>query len=315
MFLLRPDVKTPLDHPNERSLHTQPVPRVGGVAIMLGVTVSFVGLYFSHATQGTGTMAWLIALNCALFVISFFDDLYHLPVTIRFVAHLTVASFIVILIKDELHLWQLIVLALAIVWATNLFNFMDGADGLAGGMAIFGFGTYSVAAWDAGNVFLALISASIVIPTVVFLRFNLHPAKVFMGDAGSIPLGFLAAVLGIWGWRSNVWSWWLPLLVFSPFIVDASITLVRRVLRGEKIWQAHREHFYQRLVQLGWGHARTARAEYFLMAACASAALIFRTASTTAIALMLGLFALIYTALMLLIQRTWNKRTTPHEQT
>ena len=94
-----------------------------------------------------------------------------------------------------------------------------------------------------------------------------------MGDAGSIPLGFLSAALGILGWRAGHWPLWFPLLVFSPFVVDASLTLARRVLRGERFWQAHRSHYYQRLVQLGWGHRNTALAEYALMAACGGLAL------------------------------------------
>jgi UDP-N-acetylmuramyl pentapeptide phosphotransferase/UDP-N-acetylglucosamine-1-phosphate transferase len=86
-----------------------------------------------------------------------------------------------------------------------------------------------------------------------------------MGDVGAIPLGFLAAALGMLGWINNVWSIWLPLLVFSPFIVDATATLTKRLLRREVIWQAHREHYYQRIVQSGFGHRNTALASYGLM--------------------------------------------------
>jgi UDP-N-acetylmuramyl pentapeptide phosphotransferase/UDP-N-acetylglucosamine-1-phosphate transferase len=95
--------------------------------------------------------------------------------------------------------------------------------------------------------------------------FNFHPARIFLGDAGSISLGFLAGALGEWGWRGGVWPVWFPILVFAPFIADASITLARRLLRGERFWQAHREHYYQRMVRSGIGHARTALAWYGLM--------------------------------------------------
>jgi UDP-N-acetylmuramyl pentapeptide phosphotransferase/UDP-N-acetylglucosamine-1-phosphate transferase len=165
------------------------------------------------------------------------------------------------------------VLALATVWVTNLYNFMDGSDGLAGGMALFGFGAYALAAWLADDAVFVLVAASIATAAAAFLIFNFPPAKVFMGDAGSIPLGFLAGALGILGWRIGHWPLWFPVLVFSPFIIDASLTLARRVLRRERFWEAHRSHYYQRLVQLGWGHRNTALAEYALMAACGAIAL------------------------------------------
>ena len=117
--------------------------------------------------------------------------------------------------------WQA-VLALATMWVTNLYNFMDGSDGLAGGMALFGFGAYALSAWLAGDAVFVVVAASIAAASAAFLVFNFPPAKVFMGDAGSIPLGFLAAALGILGWRAGHWPLWFPVLVFSPFIIDAS---------------------------------------------------------------------------------------------
>ena len=86
-----------------------------------------------------------------------------------------------------------------------------------------------------------------------------------MGDAGSITLGFLAAAFGVWGWQQGDWPFWFPLLVFSPFVADATMTLFNRMRQGEKITQAHRSHYYQRLVQMGWGHRKTAVVEYVLM--------------------------------------------------
>jgi UDP-N-acetylmuramyl pentapeptide phosphotransferase/UDP-N-acetylglucosamine-1-phosphate transferase len=151
------------------------------------------------------------------------------------------------------------------VWMTNLYNFMDGSDGLAGGMALVGFSFYGIAALLTHNMPLALLNFCIAAAAASFLYYNFHPAKVFMGDSGSIPLGFLAAAMGLWGWQQGNWAVWFPLLVFSPFIVDASITLLKRTLRGDKVTEAHREHYYQRLIQLGWGHRNVALAEYVLM--------------------------------------------------
>src|SRR6476659_1011719 len=110
-----------------------------------------------------------------------------------------------------------------------------------------------------------MINFCVAAAAAAFLLFNFHPARIFMGDAGAIPLGFLAATLGVTGWINGLWPLWLPVLVFSPFIADASVTLAKRALRGEKIWQAHREHYYQRVVRAGFGHRNMALLGYILM--------------------------------------------------
>ena len=155
----------------------------------------------------------------------------------------------------------------------NLYNFMDGADGLAGGMAVIGFGTLGLAAIESAPE-LAAAGLCIAAAAGGFLWHNFHPARVFLGDAGSIPLGFLAGTLGLIGWSKGLWPLWFPVLVFSPFVVDATLTLVSRILRGRKPWQAHREHAYQRMVAGGLGHRRTALLWYLLMAASAASALL-----------------------------------------
>ncbi len=105
----------------------------------------------------------------------------------------------------------------------------------------------------------ALVCAAIVgLLLKTGLAWRLATAKVFLGDAGSISIGFLVGAFGYWGWRSHAWPIWYPAMVFAPFIGDASVTLAKRLLRGEKFWQAHREHYYRRMVRLGVGHAGTA---------------------------------------------------------
>ena len=157
---------------------------------------------------------------------------------------------------------------LAVVWMANLYNFMDGSDGLAGAMAVIGFGAYAAAAWLAGSVAVAPLLA-LATAAVPFLLRNAPPARVLLGDVGAVPLGFLAAIFGITGWQERWWPAWFPVLVFLPFIADATATLVYRLLRGARIWQAHREHYYQRLVQIGWGHGRTLALYGALMVATA----------------------------------------------
>jgi UDP-N-acetylmuramyl pentapeptide phosphotransferase/UDP-N-acetylglucosamine-1-phosphate transferase len=125
-----------------------------------------------------------------------------------------------------------------------------------------------------------------------------------MGDVGSSSLGLLAATFSLWGNQANIFPLWVAILLFSPFIVDATVTLSRRAWRGEKIWQAHRTHYYQRLVQLGWGHKRTVLCEYSLMFACAFSAIIATSLSAQLqIILMfswLGIYAILMYAVELL---------------
>ena len=124
-----------------------------------------------------------------------------------------------------------------------------------------------------------------------------------MGDAGSIPLGFLAGGFGLAGWQAGVWPAWFPVLVFSPFIVDASVTLMRRALRRQRIWQAHCEHYYQRLVRSGWGHRKTALAGYALMLACGAVAFLGASLPAAAQATLLVIAGAAYLGIVLILER------------
>ncbi|KVM04158.1 glycosyl transferase [Burkholderia ubonensis] len=249
------------DIPNDRSLHTRPTPRVGGWGI---VPVSVIVLLW-FAPQ-----MWLIAVAAAgLAAVSQIDDRRGLPARVRFAAHLIAVVALIVAYPAAAPWWLLAGAGFVMVWLTNLYNFMDGADGLAGGMALFGFGAYAAAALGGSHVSPELAAGSVAIAGAAFgfLLLNFHPARLFLGDAGSIPLGFLAGALGYWGWREAIWPVWFPAMVFAPFIADASVTLSRRLLRGEKFWQAHREHYYQRMVRVGIGHRRTAIYWYLIMLA------------------------------------------------
>ena len=236
----------------------------------------------------------LIALAVGLTLLSLFDDWKSLPSGVRLLGHLTAAVIFVLVFFPYANWIALLLLVLAVGWMTNLYNFMDGADGLAGGMAVAGFGCYAAAAWLGGNVAFALVSLNIVAAAAAFLMFNFPPARLFMGDAGSIPLGFLAAAMGLIGYREELWPLWFPLVAFGPFIVDASITIVRRALRGERIWKAHRSHYYQRLVLAGWSHRRLAVAEYGLMLISGFAALLALHRSLSIQLLILVVLAVVY---------------------
>lgn len=288
-----------LDHPNQRSLHATPIPRTGGLGVVAGVAAGWV------AVGGTLPVA-LWGGAALLAVLSFFDDRYGLPTSVRFLAHIAAAVWLVAALGPGWNLWLWPLAVAAMVWMTNLYNFMDGSDGLAGGMALFGFGFFAIAAAIYGQPDLALASVTVAAAALGFLAFNFPPARVFMGDAGSIPLGFVAAGFGMLGAVRGVWSAWFPILVFSPFIVDATVTLLRRGWRGEKVWHAHKEHYYQRLIRMGWSHRKTALAEYALMGGSGGMALITLFVSKSMGLLIVALWCAVLIALMWLADKRWR---------
>ena len=303
-----------LDHPNERSLHSQPTPRTGGLGIL-------VGLYLA----ASGMVAWIGAVPIAVFwiagtglmvaIVSFLDDRFSVPVLYRMIVHFIAAGGLVYggLGLEAFQLpgvtWNLdytvafILTLLIVVWLVNLYNFMDGMDGFAGGMALFGFGAYAVLGWMAGDQAFASLSLIIAAAAVGFLVFNFPPARIFMGDTGSSLLGFLAAAFAFWADRDGIFPLWVGVLIFSPFIVDATVTLFRRAYRKERIWQAHKSHYYQRLVQLGWGHRKTVLWEYALMALCGVSAIWALSLSPAMQWGIIGFWVFFYGVLMIWVGR------------
>ncbi|MBY0271415.1 MAG: glycosyl transferase [Burkholderiales bacterium] len=295
-----------LDEPNARSLHVAAVPRTGGIGLLLGVAAGW-----SYAAPQLPWALW--AALGLLIAVSLLDDVRGLSAAVRLAAHLLAAALAAPALISGHESMPLLALAVfAISWMCNLYNFMDGSDGLAGGMAVSGFLAYAIAAWLAGSVQFALLNLAVAAAAAGFLLHNFHPARIFLGDAGAVPLGFLAAAFGITGWLQQDWTWWFPLLVFSPFIVDASVTLARRLLSGARVWEAHRDHYYQRLVQLGLGHRGTALAGYALMALCGLAALWIMTLGTSLQYAALAAAGVLYVALIVAIERAWRARQATH---
>ncbi len=125
-----------------------------------------------------------------------------------------------------------------------------------------------------------------------------------MGDVGSAMLGLLAAAFSLWGISDGIFSWWFPVLVFSPFVVDATVTLIRRILNRERIWEAHRSHYYQQLVQSGWGHKKTVLAEYTMMICCGVSGLLAQLCNEPALtAAVLLAWAVVYGAVAVWVHR------------
>jgi UDP-N-acetylmuramyl pentapeptide phosphotransferase/UDP-N-acetylglucosamine-1-phosphate transferase len=289
-----------IDQPNERSLHVRPTPRIGGAVLVIS---AFAVWAFLPARD-----LWpAFALAAGLGVLSFCDDIRSLSAGVRFGGHL-LAAVLALLFYPASAVWLAVVLALSFVWVVNLYNFMDGIDGLAGGMTVFGFGAFAMAAWIGGDLPLALVACALVGAAAGFLFFNFPPARIFMGDAGAIPLGFMAALLGYLGFRAGVWPGWFAPFVFSPFIVDATVTLIRRMLARERFWAAHRSHYYQRLAQSHLGHRGTTLRWYLLMASVAVTALVLREAAPSVVAGAAAVWFVIYLVFFRWIDRRWPRQ-------
>ena len=255
-WLARRDI---VDRPNARSSHHRPTPRGGGLAV-----VPLVALAWALGTVAFGAdpaLGGIAALAVALAALSFRDDLKPMPVGVRLAAQAAAVGAGLTLLGDApvlggaVPLWADRLLAgLAWLWFVNLFNFMDGIDALAGVEAlVIALGLVAVA-WLQGAA-LAVWWPPLALAAAVagFLVWNWPPARLFLGDAGSVGLGFLL------GWllleRAAAEQGAVALILPAYFGADASLTLLKRLFRGAKIWQAHREHAYQRAVRAGRSHA------------------------------------------------------------
>jgi UDP-N-acetylmuramyl pentapeptide phosphotransferase/UDP-N-acetylglucosamine-1-phosphate transferase len=238
-----------LDQPNARSSHVQPTPRGGGIAFVL---VSVLASAFGLLSAGFAQLMATPFLALPLAVVGFLDDRHNLPASWRYGVQLANAFFVVLLnrlVSPSLAFWPLLALLVVAVTAViNFTNFMDGLDGLvAGCMAVaIGAAAFELAApWPIWALVGSLLG---------FLSWNWSPAKVFMGDVGSTFLGAVFAGLVL---QSSSWSDALGLLlVATPLLGDAFFCVLRRILAGQRVFQAHRLHLFQRLHQVGWPHAR-----------------------------------------------------------
>jgi UDP-N-acetylmuramyl pentapeptide phosphotransferase/UDP-N-acetylglucosamine-1-phosphate transferase len=308
-------------HPNDRTLHSTPTPQTGGLAIVASVVISLIvaaGMLAmtepSKAVLPKGVMAsgsvWIILSMLLIFVVSFIDDCIGLPASLRLGVQAVSALIIVVGVGLTLSsipipggsaillgIAAIPVSVLVLLWMANLYNFMDGMDGFAGGMTFFGFGFLAYFGWQAHFPVMFIIASFVSMGAFGFLTHNFPPARIFMGDAGSITVGFLAGTLMILGVRDRIFDLWVPIMIFSPFIVDATVTLLRRAFHRKKIWEAHREHYYQRLVLIGWSHRRTVLAEYGVMIACGGLAVLYHHSSEAWRLLILGGWVMMFLVL------------------
>lgn len=301
-----------IDVPNHRSLHDTPKPRTGGLAVLISIVM---GLFFF---QQYIDERLILILPYALIVITaaFIDDILSISALLRLLLQIIVAMAVALngLVLEFLNMPGLeislapvigiLITVVFIVWMVNLYNFMDGMDGFSGGMAVIGFGTFAMLAYMKGDMSFALINLIVVAATLGFLVFNLPPSKIFLGDVGSTLFGMFVALFILWADTNKIFPAWLGIVVFLPFILDSTVTLVKRLLGGEKIWVAHRSHYYQRLVLSGLGHKKTLLFEYSWMIVCSLVSIIlFRTENITVQISLLILFAILCVALLVYIDK------------
>jgi len=252
-----------LDVPNERSLHSSPTPRGGGLAVAL-VILTGIGWLGIRAMLSGPVVLGLAGGAMLIALVGWVDDVRTLPNRVRAGVQVVAAVWFLYWIGgvNSLRLGETLVplgfagnilALLGIAWSINLYNFMDGIDGVAGGQAVVAGGVGAALLTGVGG--LSAASALVAGASLGFLYWNWAPARIFMGDVGSGLLGFLFAALALLSDRSGGPGVMVWLMLGGVFIVDATLTLLRRMLAGERWYAAHRSHAYQRAVQAGWSHA------------------------------------------------------------
>lgn len=252
-----------MDHPSQRGSHTVPTPRGGGLAIVIVHFIALIALYFWGGITIRESAA-LMAGGGAVALVGFMDDRKSVAARIRLAVHVGAAILVVALIGGvsiDGAKWgapwigQLLAIV-GITWAINLFNFMDGIDGIAGAEAVFvALAAAAMISVAGKNVGLVGALGALGMASLGFLVWNWPPARIFMGDVGSGFLGFMLAALAVLSSQRHavVLQTW-PILG-GVFLVDASMTLLRRMFRGDKWYEAHRTHAYQRLTRAWGGHS------------------------------------------------------------
>lgn len=300
-----------LDRANHRSLHRGAVPQGGGLGIIFAILMG--GGWIAFNEQGVSYLIWLALATFLVVMVSYLDDRTEVAPSWRIATHLLAAAILMIsgLTPVELQFpgttWILpvtpafIVGVLFLVWMINLYNFMDGMDGFSGGMAVVGFAAFAILGALQGQAVFMQLNLCIAAAAGGFLVLNFPLARIFMGDVGSATLGLLAGAMMLWASHDGIFPLWMGVLIFSPFIVDASVTLLRRGLRGERVWEAHHSHYYQRLVHLGYSHRQVVLLEYGLMLGCAGSAIVAYSWSPERQWLLLSSWGIAYTFIFVLV--------------
>lgn len=260
-----------VDEPNERKVHHTVMPRLGGLAIFVSVIIGYMVFDIRNIAFDTEANSFLDAYLIASVLIVFtgvLDDIYELPAKPKFIVQLVAALIMVIygdfLIQDiylpflpEINLGWLsgVVTVIWIIGVTNSINLIDGLDGLSSGISSIAFGTMAFIAVLKGEVFVSLMCAMLMGSSFGFLVYNFYPARIFMGDTGSLFLGFSIAVFSLLGYKNTAFvSFIVPLMLVSIPIFDTVWAIIRRLLKGQSPFKADKGHVHHQLLDKHCGH-------------------------------------------------------------
>lgn len=256
-----------VDKPNGRSSHKRATPRGAGVAFFISTNIALAILVLLDLLSLNYTLPVFLG-GPVVMIMGYWDDIKSVNPFLRLFVHFIVSVFIFSLLSagftrvvdiSFLPLWPWLTATfciLFIAWFINLYNFMDGCDGLAAGVGMVGAGLIAIISYVYGFNDLSIIYLIIAYSLAGFLLFNWSPARVFMGDSGAYFLGYVFGALALVSKMYYETSLYVHLIIFGMLIVDSTWTLLRRLFRGEKVYLPHRLHGFQKLIDRGWGHAR-----------------------------------------------------------
>ena len=268
-YIRKMSIKNKLfDIPNDRSSHLAPKPKGGGVSIVSALILTIFVLFFYKLIDTDISMSLITGLSI-ISMVGLIDDFKNLPIVIRIIAYVVGAALSLYFIgrlsyleinnySFNLNYFGYILSILFVVWLINLYNFMDGTDGFAAIQTICVSLFCGLILYFSGHIPLAIIMFCTLSSTIGFLYWNWAPAKIFMGDVGSCSLGFLFGLFAIYTEKKGIISIGVWLILLTPFIVDATFTLLKRMINREKWYEAHNSHAYQKLYQLGISHSKLA---------------------------------------------------------
>ncbi|MEK5444537.1 glycosyltransferase family 4 protein [Fredinandcohnia sp. FSL W7-1320] len=276
------------DKPNHRKVHQKVMPRLGGLAIFIGVFVGFFasGLYKERMTG-------IILGALIIIIIGILDDKYQLSAKVKFIGQIGVAGIIVstgltidfisipFVEKINLGIWAIPVTIFWIVAITNAINLIDGLDGLAAGISSIGIATIAIMAGIAGKGLILPLALILLGSTIGFLFYNFHPAKIFMGDTGALFLGYSISILSLLGLYKSVtlFSFVVPILILGVPIFDTTFAIIRRIVNKKPIAAPDKSHLHHRILALGFSHRNTVLIIYAMGILFSICAIVFESAT------------------------------------
>ncbi|MGD9020927.1 MAG: glycosyltransferase family 4 protein [Lysobacterales bacterium] len=244
--------------PGKRQSHDVATPTGGGLGLVLAIVITS---FYLHASLPLPAFWWIGMLPGILLLctIGWLDDSRHVSAWLRIFVQLAVSIWLLASVSLQSYggdMVTAIITVVAMVWYMNLYNFMDGSNGMAAFQGVFAGLLLAVLLGIHDHVPAALLALVVAAACAGFLPLNFPSARVFMGDVASVPLGFIFAALSLYGVGQGAFTWPVAVLVMAVFIVDATLTLLARVIRREQWYTAHAQHVYQRLIGHGWSHRK-----------------------------------------------------------